>query len=181
MVLQYVIQTYLCAYLTERETIRDLVDTYWYTFYVFVALWLTCVALASAFAVQFKGRAGLYLPLYFFLTIIQMAVFVIAGINFLPTKATTIFSAMQTCCYLALSLYSCCLKSKFTVLWSHISFAILLVAALGISIAMYVENYVYTFVGCVAVAAWASLVTLNSMAIHDSVGKTEGFYAAVRA
>lgn len=179
--LQYVIQTYLCAYLTERDALRDLAKDYWYAFFVALAMWLMCIGLASAFGERMRNRPGLHLPLYLFFMIAQMSAFVLAGINFLPKKASIIFSAMQACCCLALSLYTCCLKSKFTVVWSHVCFGILLTCALGTAIAVYTDSFIYYIAGAGTVAIWASIVTNNLMAIHDKLCKTDGFYAAMRS
>ena len=88
---------------------------------------------------------------------------------------------MQACCSLALSFYTCCLKNNFTVLWSHVSFAILLIGALGVAIAVHIDNFIFYIIGAVVVALWVSLLTLNSMSIHSTLSKNDGFYAALRS
>ena len=99
----------------------------------------------------------------------------------MPAKGSMIVSAMQACCCVALSLYTCCLKNKFTVLWSHVSFSILLAGALATVVAVYMDNYIYYIAGAITVAIWASNATLNSMTIHDKLRRADGFWAAMRA
>lgn len=72
------------------------------------------------------------------------------------------------------------MKKKFTVLWSHVSFAILLISSLGTVIAIYPDECGHILAGAAVIAVWASLITLNSMALHDNLHKAEGFNAALR-
>ena len=51
-------------------------------------------------------------------------------------------SVMQMGVCIALSLYSCCLKDRFTILYSHLFFGIVLAIALGSSIALYSKNFI---------------------------------------
>ena len=83
----------------------------------------------------------------------------------MPGKTSMVASAMQACCSCALSLYTCLLKQKFTFLWSHTSYAILLASALGTAEAVYTENFAYHIVSAVVVTIWASIIVQNYMAI----------------
>lgn len=88
-------------------------------------------------------------------------------------------SIMQMTVCIALSLYSCCLKENLTTLYSHIFTGICILCALGTTIGLEPEHYIFCLVSCVFVSIWASFVIHNLIAIHKQLKKETSFYAAL--
>ena len=91
-----------------------------------------------------------------------------------------IYSAMQASCYGALSFYACCMKKNFTIIWSHVSFMLLLSCTLGTALGIYQQDYVLYIAGAGVITLVTSLVTFHTIALLDELTKEAGFYAAFR-
>ena len=142
--------------------------------------WLACILLCSLLGEKLRGSCCTYTLLFLLLIIAEGATMVFLSLSLMPGRSAMVTSAMMACCCCALSFYACLFKTQFTVLWSHISFVILLSGALCTAAAIYSDNRVFHIAGAVLIALRSSFVVHNLIAIHDTLKADESFFAALR-
>ena len=180
MTLQYILQTYSCAYVSKREWVKVWnEDDKMYPIYGALLSWLLSIILTSILSIKLRSKPLVTIPLYVLYSASQTMLFVFIGVKLASENQAMLTSVMQMSICIALSLYSCCLKEQFTTLYSHIFAGIFLVCAMLTSIALFSQYYICFLCSAACVGLWASFVTHNLMAIHMSMGKNESFYLAL--
>jgi len=180
MVLQYVCQAYACAYVSQREWMGEFMQEIWYPSFIAAALWVLCIVLVSATGPKLRGHPCLYIPLCLVFMMAQIALAVVFGIKLIRFKTVMLASIMQLVCYVALALYSCCVKEELSTRYSHLFFGIILAIALGASIAFDCAHWFDHVISGPVVALWTSFVMHNLMAIAKTLQETEGIYAMLK-
>ena len=174
------VQSYVCAYVKDRDQAQIFYDEHPISLKVAAGTWAACVLLTSLLGDKLRGSSCAYTLLFLLLMVSKGATMVFLSLSLMPGRSAMVASAMMACCCCALSFYACLFKTKFTVLWSHISFAILLSGSLCTAEAIYRDNRVFHIASAVLIALWASFVVHNLIAIHDTLKADESFYAALR-
>ena len=178
---QCVLQTYFSAYFSNRDWFIELVKSSFLPWTIGLILLASIYVAMSTLGTKLRNLPGVTIPLFFVYIAARSLVLVVTTVQFLedPSPVCLMTSLMQMCVCIALSLYSCCMNEHFTTLYSHIFFGIVLASALGCSIALYTDYYL-SFIGAASyVVLWASFISHNLMAIHDSLKKSESFYCAL--
>lgn len=181
MVIQYVVQAYLASYVRDRESAVEFYERQPHSIFVSGGIWLLIIIVTSLLGEKLRGYSCAYTLLFLVFMIAQDTSVVFMSLQLLPGKSAMVASALQVCCSCALSLYSCLFKQEFTILWSHVSFLILLAGALGTAEAVFSENGIYHIASAIFVAFWSSFVVNNLVAIQSDLAADESFYAALRA
>lgn len=178
---QCVLQTYFSAYFSNRDWFIELVKSSFLPWTIGLILLASIYITISTLGTKLRNLPGVTIPLFFVYIAARSLVLVVTTVQFLedPSPVCLMTSLMQMCVCIALSLYSCCMNEHFTTLYSHIFFGIVLASTLGCSIALYTDYYL-SFIGAASyVVLWASFISHNLMAIHDSLKKSESFYCAL--
>lgn len=136
MVLQYVSQAYGCAHFMNEQDVSDILGDFWYPVIIAVFVWVSIIALISVTGQKLKGRPSLYIPLYVLFTTVQIICIISVEIKFCRGKSTVLASIMQLASCVGLSLYSCCVYEKLTVLYSHVCLVFVLTVALATSLVL---------------------------------------------
>ncbi len=179
MVLQYVSQAYSCAYFMHKQYTSDILGDFWYPIIIAIFVWISIIALISVTAQKLKGRPSLYIPLYSLFTAVQIVCIISIEIKFGLGKSTVRASIMQLASCVGLSLYSCGVYEKLTVLYSHVCLVFVLTVALGMSLVLDLHLWVDS-VSCFAVVTlWSSYVIHNLIQLAPTLSETEPLYAAL--
>ena len=178
---QCVLQTYFSAYLQNRDWLVDLVESSFVPWAISLLLIAIIYITMSVFGTKLRTLPGVTIPLFFVYIVIRSLFIVITAVQLLedPGPVCLMTSVMQMSVCISLSLYSCCMNENFTTLYSHIFFGIVLACTLGCSIALYIDYYLSFIVAASYVTIWASFISHNLMAIHDTLKKNESFYCAL--
>lgn len=178
MALQYVLQTYTCAYISKKPKIREALTSTNYPLAVAGTIWLFCILVSSIFGSRLRHRPHFYGPLLALLMCAQTTVVLCTGLWMEDFMHVVKLSIMLASCCIALSLYSCCVKTQFTRLWSHMFFLIILILTTGAEVSYAPRHWAMLLSFTVGVALWFSWVTHNTMELIKTVSATESLYAA---
>ena len=64
MVIQFVVQAYVCTYAKGRDSALEFYNKYSYSLYCAAGVWLFCIALTSTLADKLRGRWCTYTIIY---------------------------------------------------------------------------------------------------------------------
>lgn len=136
MVLQFVSQAYCCAYFMSKQYTSDILGDFWYPLIIAIFVWMSIIALISTTGQKLKGRPSLYIPLYVLFTVVQIMLIITVEIKFCQGKTFVMASIMQLASCVGLSLYSCCVYEKLTIVYSHFCLVFVLSVVLGMSLVL---------------------------------------------
>ena len=172
LVLQNVLQTYLCAYFGGRTSIVEFCKLYDKAWLVPLGIWLLCILIVSSCGSRLKDYKGFYIPLYLICCIAKIsAILLICSDGTLKTEHLIVYFAMKTSCYSALSFYACCMKKQFTILWSHVCSLLMLLCTLGTAVAIYQTDYMTYVSGAGVIGLITSYVIFSTISILDEMKK----------
>ena len=174
--LQATLQTFSCSYVSKKwEKEQTLKTICWISCFSL----LLCIVICSIFGTKMRKRSYISIPLFFIYCISLEGAVIYLGMRFFTPDHAMMSSIMQLSIFIGLCCYSCCLKEHITTLYSHIWIGLMLLASLGCSIALFTDYYMYLLVSAACVAAWASFVVHNLMALSETLEINESFYAAL--
>ena len=167
MVLQYILQTYACAYVSGREWVQKyLLEHSEYPYAASLAVWVLSLVLSTALDKHLRKRQWLCGLMLFFFSLSQTMLVVMLGTDLFFLTFGIMTSLMMLSCCIALSLYACCLKENFTTLWSHVFVFILLLLVFASSVALNTDKWSYFLVSFALVSFWMTFVAHNLMALR---------------
>ena len=174
--LQATLQTFSCSYVSEKiEKEPTLENVCWISCFTL----LLCVAICSIFGTKMRKRSYISIPLFIIYCLSLEGAVIYLGMSLLTPEHAMMSSIMQLSVFVGLCSYSCCLKEKMTILYSHIWIGLMLLASLSCSIALFTDYYLYMLASAAIVGVWASFVVHNLITLSATLALNESFYAAL--
>lgn len=163
MTLQFVLQTYTCAYVKAKSLELDR-TLHMIAIAAAATIWLATVIVSSSCGDRLRAKPCFVITAFLLFSVGQASTVMLVSDKSYMLAA----SLMQLSICVALALYTCCLRENFTVLYSHIFFGIFLCVALGMT---FVLNYDHEFWISILIALgtslWGSFIANNLIAIKD--------------